>query len=144
MGIGVSAATAILLVGAIYHGGLLLSAHGNADDKVRAATADAEARALVKRVGAIDITTVSHNGGIDRLTVTVENTGGATFNVTKLELLIDGVVETSSITTMTVEGTVSNVWAPATTLIVTVDDWPPAPSAVIVVAPSGAADAWRT
>jgi archaellum component FlaF (FlaF/FlaG flagellin family) len=142
MGFGVSGATGILLVGAVIHLGVLSASYFSLEHTVQAASRVADMHAVALRQGNLQIDNHSYDGGSQVLRVNVTNTGSVTFNASRADLVLDGDVQTSAITSLKVGNATTSVWAPATRLEITATAAQD-PVAIIVVAPTGAAAYWR-
>lgn len=142
MGFSVSGATGLILIGFLFSVGTLTTGIYNAQRSVDSAGHEAELRAAAERHGALRIDNESYNASTTRLFVNATNTGSVTFSVDRLDLVVNGVVATSSVTSKTVNGVETNVWAPFTRLQVDATAATP-PTAIVVVAPTGAAAYWR-
>ena len=142
MGFSVAGATAIILGGVLFYMGSLTSAVFNAQQGIQDAGHLAERRLHAERQGTIAIDNVSYDGLSTTVAVNATNTGGITFLADELELLLDGAFSTTLITSRTVNGLATDVWAPATQLTVLATTGTD-PGAVVIVTSSGAAAYWR-
>lgn len=143
MGFGVSGATGILLVGIVFNVGSLSAAYLSVQQNLQDAGRLQEARTLMSRNGSLQIDNQSYDGGTQTLTVNLTNTGSVTFDVTDLDLLLDGAYQTTTIASKKVEGATTVVWPPQTRLEVAATITP-APSSILIVTGTGAAAYWRT
>jgi archaellum component FlaF (FlaF/FlaG flagellin family) len=141
VGFSVAAAGGVLLVGLMVGLTTLTQAYMHSQQGVQDAVQVAEGRLLELRQSGFTIDDVNQANG--RLWVNATNTGAVTFNLAKFDLVVDGVVRTSSITAKTVEGATTNVWPPVTQLLLAADHGA-APASVQLVAPNGAQAFWRS
>lgn len=142
MGFGASGATGILLVGVVIHLGAFSAGYFSLQQTLHEATRAADTHALAVRHGELEYNNHSYDAGSQTLRVNVTNVGSVVFDASSIDLLLDGDVATSAITSWTVEDATTNVWAPETRLEVfasPVSD----PVAIVVVAPTGASAFWR-
>lgn len=142
MGFSVVGATGIVLAGFLFYMGTLTSAVFNAQQAVQDAGHLAERRLHSERQGTLRFDNMSYAVGPQILRMNATNTGGVTFDAGGIDILLNGVVSTSLITARTVNDDTSMVWAPASRLEVFVST-PASPTAIVIVAPSGAAAFWR-
>jgi flagellar protein FlaF len=100
MGLSVSAASAILFSAFIIVFGAMFGSINMYQDKIQAAQEDNYDRALVAQATSIVISMVDEANG----TITVVNHGTTIVDPSKLDLLINGTIETSSISGLSIEG----------------------------------------
>jgi archaellum component FlaF (FlaF/FlaG flagellin family) len=100
MGLSVSAASAILFSSFLILFGAMFGAINTYQDKIQTAQEDNYDRALEAQATDIDITNVDAANG----TIHVMNHGTTTIDPSKLDLLVDGILRTSSISSFEVEG----------------------------------------
>lgn len=114
MGLSVSAASAILFSTFLIVFGAMFGAINMYQDKIQAAQEDNYLRALEARATSISITSIDATNG----TIAVTNTGTTTLDPEKLDLLINGTIETASISQFTIGQHVgSHLWLPGDVLI---------------------------
>jgi|GEM_PF-1164660 len=142
MGFGVSGATGILLVGVIIHFGTLSASYFSVEHTLREANRVADAHATALRLGSLSITNHTYDGINQTVRINVTNTGSITFDAGEADLVLDGSLETSAITDLKVANATSDVWPPATRLEIFADAAAD-PTAIVVVAPTGASAYWR-
>jgi archaellum component FlaF (FlaF/FlaG flagellin family) len=119
MGLSVSAASAVLFSSFIIVFGAMFGSINVYQDKIQAAQEDNYARALDAQATSITITMVDAVNG----TITVVNHGTTTIDPSKLDLLINGTIKTSSISNLSIEGHPgSNIWLSGEVLYVHTDD----------------------
>lgn len=141
LGASVSAATAVVLLGAVYHGGVIVGDALDAEAEVAIAEADAQRRFERERLTDLRIDSVSFVPGLTELTISAKNTGGATIDLGDTDILLDGVANALTITSRKVEGQTTEVWAPQTDLEVK-GTTGAAPVRVAIIAPTGAGAFW--
>lgn len=114
MGLSVSAASAILFSSFLIVFGAMFGAINMYQDKIQSAQEDNYSRALEAQATSIAITSINATNG----TITVKNTGATTLDPEKMDLLINGTVETLSITQMSIDQHPSSLlWLPGDVLI---------------------------
>ncbi len=107
MGLSVSAASAVLFSAFIIVFGAMFGSINVYQDKIQAAQEDNYARALAAQATDIEIAMVDAVNG----TITVVNQGTTALDPSKLDLLINGTIRTTSISNLTIEGHPgSNIW----------------------------------
>ena len=107
MGLSVSAASAILFSSFIIVFGAMFGSINMYQDKIQTAQEDNFHRSLEAQATSIGISMVDVANG----TITVVNQGTTAVDPSKLDLLINGTIETSSISGFSVEGHPgSNLW----------------------------------
>jgi archaellum component FlaF (FlaF/FlaG flagellin family) len=113
MGLSVSAASAILFSSFIIVFGAMFGSINVYQDKIQSAQEDNYARALEAQATSIGISMVDAVNG----TITVVNHGTTTVDPSKLDMLINGTIQTSSISGLSIEGHPgSNLWLPGEVL----------------------------
>ena len=100
MGLSVSAASAILFSSFIIVFGAMFGSINLYQDKIQAAQEDNYARALDAQATSIVITMVDAVNG----TITVANHGTTTLDPSKLDLLINGTIQTTTISGLSIDG----------------------------------------
>jgi archaellum component FlaF (FlaF/FlaG flagellin family) len=100
MGLSVSAASAILFSSFVILFGAMFGSINMYQDKIQTAQEDNYNRALEAQATDIGIISVDAVNG----TIAVMNLGTTTINPSGLDLLINGTIRTSSISSLTVEG----------------------------------------
>jgi len=114
MGLSVSAASAILFSSFLIVFGAMFGSINMYQDKIQAAQEDNYSRALEAQATSIDIMSVDAING----TIMVKNTGTTTLDPEKTDLLINGTVETLSISLMSIDlHPGSMLWLPGDVLI---------------------------
>jgi archaellum component FlaF (FlaF/FlaG flagellin family) len=114
MGLSVSAASAILFSSFLIVFGAMFGAINMYQDKIQAAQEDNYSRALEAQATSISITSVDASNG----TISVTNTGTTTLDPEKLDLLINGTIETTSISQLSIDQHVgSKLWLPGDVLV---------------------------
>jgi flagellar protein FlaF len=107
MGLSVSAASAILFSAFIIVFGAMFGSINIYQDKIQTAQEDNYARALDAQATSIGITAVDATNG----TITIVNHGTTTLDPSKLDLLVNGTIETTTISGLEIEGHPgSNLW----------------------------------
>lgn len=143
MGFSVAAAGGILVIGFLFCASVVANSYLSTQNEVQASMKEAELRMEQARQGEMQIDGVAYAPGPDEVTIDATNMGSVTYNLTKLDVLVDGVVHTADVTQMEVENTATNVWPPLTALEIIVDNIPSSPSSVQIVAASGVQAFWR-
>ncbi|HVL48447.1 MAG TPA: hypothetical protein VM889_07815 [Candidatus Thermoplasmatota archaeon] len=141
MGFSVTSSTVVLAVAAFTMGGALASAFLTSYDKVSEAyREDWDFRRDQARTN-ITITSVSWNNGQKQLTFNIKNTGATVLDPNQLEFVIDGRWKTNKVTSLTIGGVSTTVWAPGETLVAVVQDttWTSQPSRREIVTENGIA-----
>jgi archaellum component FlaF (FlaF/FlaG flagellin family) len=100
MGLSVSAASAILFSSFIIVFGAMFGSINMYQDKIQAAQENNYERALDAQATSITITTVDAANG----TISVANHGTTSLDPSKLDLLINGTIQTDSISGLSIEG----------------------------------------
>jgi archaellum component FlaF (FlaF/FlaG flagellin family) len=114
MGLSVSAASAILFSTFLIVFGAMFGAINMYQDKIQAAQEDNYTRALEAQATSISITSIDASNG----TITVTNTGTTTLDPEKLDLLINGTIETTSISQLSIDQHIgSKLWLPGDVLV---------------------------
>jgi archaellum component FlaF (FlaF/FlaG flagellin family) len=109
MGLSVSAASAILFSSFLIVFGAMFSSINMYQDKIQSAQEDNYSRALEAQATSISITSKDAMNG----TITVKNTGATTLDPAKMDLLINGTVETLSISLLSIDQNPgSSLWFP--------------------------------
>ena len=114
MGLSVSAASAILFSSFLIVFGAMFGSINLYQDKIQSAQEDNYSRALEAQATSISITSVDQSNG----TITVANTGTTTLDPAKLDLLINGTIETPRISLMSIDQHPgSKLWLPDDVLV---------------------------
>jgi archaellum component FlaF (FlaF/FlaG flagellin family) len=115
MGLSVSAASAILFSTFIIVFGAIFGSINYYQDKIQAAQDDNYSRALNAQGTSIGISSIDVVNG----TITVVNLGTTTLDPSKLDLLINGTIETQSISALNIQGHIgSRLWLPGDVLVI--------------------------
>ncbi|RJS71778.1 MAG: fla cluster protein FlaF, partial [Candidatus Syntrophoarchaeum sp. WYZ-LMO15] len=80
------------------------------------------------------------NDSQDILTIDVKNTGSTVLNASKVDVLLDGELETANITSLKVNGVDSSVWSPEDTLQIKISGVAANPTRIKVIAENGISD----
>ena len=114
MGLSVSAASAILFSSFLIVFGAMFGSINMYQDKIQSAQEDNYSRALEAQATSITINSVDAMNG----TITVTNVGSTTLDPEKLDLLINGSIETSSISLLSIDQHPgSKLWLPGDLLV---------------------------
>ncbi|WP_224333877.1 hypothetical protein [Haloprofundus halobius] len=136
MGFSTSAAATIIFIGVLLSFGFLYPVVEETAEAHTEAFDDRDDRSLAQRNTDISLENSTYNESAQTLSVNVTNTGTTTLRVDETDLLLDGVIETDSETT--VDGVSDRaLWLPGETLTVVVDDVSEAPDRVHVVTGPG-------
>jgi archaellum component FlaF (FlaF/FlaG flagellin family) len=118
MGLSVSAASAILFSSFLILFGAMFGAINMYQDKIQTAQENNYDRALEAQATEIAIIGVDAGNG----TISVMNHGSTTLDVSGLDLLINGTLETSSISSLSIEGhPASHLWLTGEVLYIHTD-----------------------
>lgn len=141
MGFAAPAAFALLFVFAVGAAGILMESGLRAQRELQeAARAQAE-HGMALRTGDLKVhnRTWSTPGGVGQLELRVNNTGGHTFDADLVDVVLDGVLRTDKVTTRTIGGASTHVWAPGDQLYLKLEGLPASePARAWVVADTGA------
>lgn len=140
MGLSLLVAAAVLTVGLLYVAGTYTASLLNAQQLTEEAQRVAERRAQVLRSGHLTIHNVTYEA--PDLVVRVNNTGSVTFNLTKVDVVVNGALSSSNLSSVTVDGISSRVLPPAKQAILRLAN-PGLPSSVEVVSKEGVSAFWR-
>lgn len=147
MGFDVTAANIIFFIAFLAIGSVALGAYwSNADHVEDARRFDHERSAELAHTN-MTITSASYDGGAQRFTVQVENTGSTVIDLSELGYLIDGtLVADATIEDIDVvgEGSPTDVWLPLETIDVDFLPVTTSPGAFQIVAQNGASANWRS
>jgi archaellum component FlaF (FlaF/FlaG flagellin family) len=114
MGLSVSAASAILFSSFLIVFGAMFGSINMYQDKIQSAQEDNYSRALEAQATSITISSVDAVNG----TISVTNVGSTTLDPEKLDLLINGSIETSSISQLSIDQhSGSKLWLPGEVLV---------------------------
>ncbi|MFB6242670.1 MAG: flagellin [Halobaculum sp.] len=123
MGISVSASTAVVFLGVFIAAGTLYPALANGTEQVTQAREDAADLSLAQKNTEINVTRTVYDNTTKVLEVNVTNTGTTTLDVPEVNLLVDGLPNTTrgSYEASVAGSTTTEVWLPGEQLNVTVD-----------------------
>lgn len=140
MGFSVSGSAAIVFIAAFVSVGILYTAAYNGYEDVTMAQDSQVDRYLEQRNTEVDIIATSYNGTSGNLTVQVLNEGATTLAVSETDVVVDGVYQSSWLSSNVSGSTTTDVWAPGETLNVTVSVSSEEPDRVKVVTQTGVSD----
>ncbi len=144
MGLSVVSATLIIVVTLSYTGAQAGTAILTGTSQVELARSTQRARHIDIDHSFVDVTTVTWTGFILRTsTINVVNTGTTTYNVSKTNVLLEGLLKDADVTSLTIGGVTAKIWLPGETLVIVVSNVATSPAFVTVVASNGARDYWR-
>lgn len=151
MGVSLSAAGGILLIGFVAQSSVFSAALHNSYKTYQNALDYEEVRIFELRQGDVDVTDVLFEKLFVvvcpcRTTITANNSGAVTYNLGKVDVLIDGVFRNGDVTSRKVDGVTSNVWGPGTTAVIVAEysiDPPDAPTAIVLGMDKGGPVFWR-
>lgn len=136
MGLSVSAATMIIVIGMLFGFGIAYSAATTSVDDVSSAHMDRVDSALALQNSAFEITAVSYNESANRLEIQAENTGTEPLDVGAVDYLIDGDIAIPD--QIAVEGSQdTTLWLPGERVVGTFEGIPEEPERTMVVAERG-------
>lgn len=119
MGLSVSASSAVVFLGIFVAVGVLYPGVSNGVERYTDANADAMDRALAQSNTEVTLVNATYDDTSDTLTVTANNTGTRTIDVNETNLLVDGGLESF---TVSVNGSsTTGVWLPGETATYEVD-----------------------
>lgn len=147
MGFDVTAANIIFFVAALSIGSVALGAYWHNADYIEEARRAEDHRADLRAHTNMTVVSAAYNGGFDRFTVDVKNTGSEVIDISELRYLVDGVfVPPASVESAAIEGgpAGTDLWLPLETLEVRLSPIDPSPSYFQVVAQNGVKANWRT
>jgi len=105
----------VLLSGALlYFGSVMLESSLDAQGRIDDARREADARAEAARQGSITIDSATWQQGPKRFTILATNDGSVTFRADLVEIVVDGDVRTTDVTSQRVDGDTTDVWSPGT------------------------------
>ncbi|MFW5924478.1 MAG: flagellin [archaeon] len=138
MGFSVSASAAIIFAAMFIAFGMFYTASANSAEMVNDARVAAEDDLLTQQNTAIEITDAVYNTTTDRLTVTVNNTGGTQLTLSDTDLLADNRYQSEFVRRSVNGDEMTGLWLPGEQLryVVEVSNQP---DRVKVVAGSGVA-----
>lgn len=144
MRVGVSGPViAAILVGALLaQAGTWYAAQKSGDEKVQEARDAWQRRQDRELAHGLQVLNASWNATLGQLTLLVNNTGDVVLNASQVDVLLDGVVGDANVTSRTVGGASTSVWAPWKTLTIVLTA-AAKPADAAVVSPYGRAAFWR-
>jgi len=141
MGFSTSAAAAVIFVGALVSLGILYPATAGSFEQVNDALGDREDRVVDQRNTAVNVESAEYNATTENVTIEVANTGTTALAVNDTDTLLNGTIQTETVTYAVENVTGRTVWAPGETLRITVENVSAAPGRVKVVTEYGVAAA---
>lgn len=147
MGFDVTAANIIFFIAFLAIGSVALGAYWSNADHVEDARRLDDERGAELAHSNMTVTSGSYDGGAQRFTVQVKNTGSTVIDLSALGYLIDGVlVADGQLEDLDVvgEGSPTDVWLPLETIDVDFLPVTSSPDAFQVVAENGAKANWRS
>lgn len=145
MGFDVTVANIIFFIAALTMGSVALGAYWHNASYVEEARRAEDARADTLAHTNMTITDTQYNGGQERFTVEVENTGTEVLDISELRYFVDGVyVPTASLVSASVDGVAAtDLWLPTETVEIVLDPITDSPVYFQVVSQNGAKGNWR-
>ncbi|MDY6865181.1 MAG: hypothetical protein SVY15_04315 [Halobacteriota archaeon] len=134
MGFSVSASIAIFLLGSLVMGSLAYTSMSNSARLVNDGQNEQHERMREELQTDINITSTDYNLTLQRLQVSVENTGSIVLDSSEVDLIIDGTISSS------LSFSPSKVWIPENNLIITATGVSSSPNRVKVVTENGVSD----
>ena len=136
MGLGVSGASAIILLGLLIAGVSMYSATDVAVERVSEARDDDGERLLERRNTNIAVENATYVNATETLSTAVENTGSTTLSVSGTTILVDNSYR--SMDNATVDGASgTDLWEPGEVLRLNTSEGPSAPSRVTITTENG-------
>ena len=140
MGFSVSMAFAIFLVGLLALSTILVSSYDYRSGLIDNAERVRHERMVKELQTDLEIITTDYDAVQDILTIDVKNTGSTVLNASKVDVLLDGELETANITSLKVNGVDSSVWSPEDTLQIKISGVAANPTRIKVIAENGISD----
>lgn len=145
MGFDVTAANIIFFIAFLTAGSAALGAYWSNSSYVEEARRTEDSLADDIAHTNMTIASTAYNGGADRFTVQIENTGTTVLAISDLSYFINGaLLTTASIESTSIlnEGTATDLWLPTETLEVRLRPIDPSPTYFQVVAENGVRANW--
>lgn len=147
MGFDVTAANIIFFIAALSMGSVALGAYWHNAGYVEEAQRAEDARADMRAHTNMTVVSAQYNGGFDRFTVDIKNTGSEVIDISELRYIVDGVyVASASVDSARIEGgpASTDLWLPLETLEVQLSPIDPSPTYFQVVTQNGVKANWRS
>ena len=119
MGLSVSAAAVILFSGFLLSSLLVIQAVDTSFDAVQSSDDERFERHDTRLRTFIEIDQVTYYTTPNSLTMNITNTGSGSLSSEDIDVLVNGEIQTDSISTTTVDGLQTSLWSPGTTLSLT-------------------------
>lgn len=139
MGLSVSAATAIIFSGFLVAFAVGFGAVNTFLDNVNEGERKMSERLTEKMQTMLTISNATYNSTGKNLTILIENTGSVSLDVNRVDIVVDGFVITQLLNSQKtrVDGNVTNIWSPSTTLKLVAENLTTSPQRVKVVSENG-------
>lgn len=139
MGFSTVGASVILITGLLFFGSVVANSMFEAQRETTAAFDANRDRAELKTNTEVSLADGNHNAGSIHLNLT--NDGRSVLDASLLHLIVDGTWKTDQITSTTIGGTSTDVWAPGETLYLRATQ-ATAPSRTLIVLETGQTVVW--
>lgn len=147
MGFDVTAANIIFFIAALSMGSVALGAYWHNAGYVEEARRNEDERADLRAHTNMTVVSTQYNGGQDRFTIDIKNTGSEVVDISELRYLVDGqYVASATVESALVVGgpATTDLWLPLETLEVKLSPIDPSPTYFQVVAQNGVKANWRS
>ncbi|MBS3817761.1 MAG: hypothetical protein KGY76_09395 [Candidatus Thermoplasmatota archaeon] len=124
MGLSVSAAAGIVLIGVILIFGTLYPAIQSSEDMKNEAKREWFDRRDKEQRSDMNVSSVNYTESQDRVNITLENTGDTTLHIGEIEVLLNGTCSSEKISRWIVDGSITNtdLWNPGQDLKLILED----------------------
>ena len=136
MGLSVSAAAVILFTGVLLSSLLVIQSVDTSFDAVKGSDDLRFERHDTRLRTFVDITDVTYDTTSISLVMNITNTGSEALSSEDVDVLVNGEIQTDSISSTTVDGMQTSLWSPGTTLTLTLVNQP-TPQRVAIVTGNG-------
>ena len=147
MGFDVTAANIIFFIAALSAGSVALGAYWHNAGYVEEARRAEDDRADLRVHTNMTVVSTQYNGGQDRFTVNLKNTGSEVIDISELRYFVDGAyVPSASLQSALIVGgpATTDLWLPLETLEVKLSPIDPSPTYFQVVSQNGVKTNWRS
>jgi len=136
MGLSVSAAAVIIFSGFLLSSLLVIQSVDTSFDAVKGSDDQRFERHDERLRSFIEISNVTYNSTPNRIVINIENTGSKPLSSQDVDVIVDGEIQTDSISDYLVDGLDTSLWFPGTLLSLTLTNQQ-APTRVAVVTGNG-------